>query len=203
MTKEKNSIGSNILRGQRGITLVEVIVVMLISVMLILVSALGIGVFFRKYKELNAWAELQSEALECLNQIKNGVPVGTGTSMEYFGVTNAVKLTLTNTTTNTAQGLRVTPPTAQGLETPDYAHFYLYDGAIRCAYVRHGIQNASPLYLFPKKDNLDRMKIEKFLITKVNNDQDVLVVQVELNAKVETREGEYRHIKFKTKMAKK
>ncbi|HOY85197.1 MAG: prepilin-type N-terminal cleavage/methylation domain-containing protein [Candidatus Cloacimonetes bacterium] len=194
---------NSLLGRQRGVTLAELIVVMAISVMLIFVAAVGIGTFFSKYRELTAWAELQKDALDCLNQIKNGVPVGNVQDMEYYGVANALRLRLTNTTTNSATGLRVTPPTDKGLETPDYAHFYLYDGAVRCTYVHRGVQVASPLYIFPKQENLDDMIVDKFLFTKVNPDQDVLAVQVELHARVRTGEDKFRAVKFTTKMVKK
>ncbi len=203
MMKAKDRFKTSLLGRQSGITLVELIVVMAISVMLVLTAAVGIGTFFRKYKELTAWADLQKDALDCINLIKNGVPVGSGDNMEYYGVANALKLQLTNTTTNTSTGLRITPPTDKGLDTPDYAHFYLYDGVVRCAYVHHGVQAASPLYVFPKQENLDDMIVDKFVFTKVNPDQDLLAVQVELHARIKTGADSYRAVKFKTKMVKK
>ncbi len=201
--KTSKKFAYSILGRQRGVTLAELIVVMAISVMLIFVAAVGIGTFFRKYRELTAWAELQKDALDCLNLIKNGVPVGDAQNMEYYGVANALKMRLTNTTTSSATGLRITPPTDKGLETPDYAHFYLYDGAVRCAYVHRGIQSASPLYVFPKQENMDDMIIDKFLFTKVNPDQDLLAVQVELHARVRIGGDNYRSVRFTTKMVKK
>jgi hypothetical protein len=69
--------------------------------------------------------------------------------------------------------------------------------------VHRGVQVASPLYIFPKKENLDEMIVDKFLFTKVNPDQDVLVLQVELHARVKTGANRYRSVKFTTKMAKK
>ncbi len=201
--KAKNSFKNSLLGRQRGVTLIELIVVMAISVGLILTAAVGIGTFFRKFKELTAWSELQKDALDCINTIKNGVPVGTGEYMEYYGVTNALKLQLTNTTTNASTGLRITPPTDKGLETPDFAHFFLYDGAVRCTYVHHGVQVGSPLYIFPKQENLEDMVIDKFLFTKVNPEKDVLAVQLELHARVKTGTGNFREVKFKTTMVKK
>lgn len=192
-----------ILGKQRGVSLVEVIVVMLISTMLIVIAGLGIGAFFRKYKELNAWAELQKDALECLDLIKNGVAVGSGNNIEYYGVTNAMKLQLTNTTSSTSNSIKITPPSPQGLETTDYAHFYLYDGVVRCTYVHHGIQAASPLYVFPKRENMDRMTVDKFEITKINEENDLLAIRVELFARVETGTDQYRTVRFRTKMVKK
>lgn len=171
--------------------------------MLIMVSALGIGLFFRKYKELNAWAELQKEAWECLNTIKNGVQVGQGENMEFIGITNAMTLALTNTTTNSGTAIKVSSPSSQGAETTDYAHFYLMDGCIRCMYLYHGVQAASPLYIFPTQKNRDKIIVDKFLITKVNPDRDLLAVQVELNARIKTGTGSFRAVKFKTKMVKK
>ena len=184
-------------------TLVEVIVVMVISTLLILISALGIGLFFRKYKELNAWAELQKDAWECLSTIKNGVPVGTGLNTEFIGVTNALQLRLMNTATNSGTNLRITPPTDRGLSTSDFAQFYLYDGVIRCSYLHKGFQPATPLYLFPTQKNIDRMFVDKFLITKLNSEVDLLAIQVELEARVKTGTNSFRKVKFKTKMVKK
>ena len=199
MKKHKSSI----LAQQSGFTLIELIVVMTISVLLLLISGLGIGTFFRTYKELTAWTKLQQDALNCLNIIKNGVPVGMGTDVEYIGVVNAVTMELTNTTTNVATGLKVTPPSALDIYKFDNAHFYLYNGAVRCTYVHHGVQAASPLYVFPKEEDLDDIIIDKSLFTKVNPEQNVYVVQVELDARIKTGADRYRMVKFKTKMAKK
>ncbi|MCB5245233.1 MAG: prepilin-type N-terminal cleavage/methylation domain-containing protein [Candidatus Cloacimonadaceae bacterium] len=199
MKKHKASI----LAQQSGFTLIELIVVMVISVLLLLISGLGIGTFFRTYKELTAWTKLQQDALNCLNLIKNGVPVGPGSQMEYIGVTNAVTMELTNTTTNVSTGLKITPPSSYDIYKNDYAHFYLYDGAVRCTYIYHGVQAASPLYIFPAKEDLDDIIIDKFKFTKVNPEQNVYVVQVELDARVKTGADRYRMVKFKTKMAKK
>ena len=199
MKKHKSSI----LARQNGVTLIELIVVMAISVLLLLISGLGIGTFFRTYKELTAWTKLQQDALNCLNLIKNGVPVGTGTDTEYIGVINAMTLELTNTTTNVSTGLKVIPPSASDIYKFDNAHFYLYNGAVRCTYVHHGVQVASPIYVFPKEEDLDDIIIDKFLFTKVNPEQNVYVVQVELNARIKTGADRYEMVKFKTKMAKK
>lgn len=188
--------------SQGGFTLIELIVVMALSTMLILISGLGIGLFFRKYKELNAWAELQKEAWECLNTIKNGVQVGQGENMEFIGVTNALELQLTNTATNSGTAIKVTSPSSQGA-TNDYAHFYLFDGGVRCMYVYHGVQAASPLYLFPSRENRDKIIVDKFLITKMNRDRELIAVQVELNARIKTGTNSFRAVKFKTKMVKK
>lgn len=192
-----------ILLTQRGVTLAEVLVVIVIVVILIMISAVGISLFFRKYKELNMWSELQKEGLQCINTIRNGVPVGSGDNMEFYGVTNALRLQLMNTTTNVSTGLRITPPTSKGLETPDYAAYYLYDGVVRCTYVHHGVQVASPLYIFPPRERLDDMKVDKFQFTRLNPDTETQAIQVELHARVKTGPDNYRYIRFKTKMAKK
>ncbi len=205
MMNSKTKFKNSLLGRQRGVTLAELLVVIAISSILILISSLGIGIFFRKYRELSAWADLQTDAIDCINQIKNGIPVGPEGNKEYFGVVNAIDLELTNTTTNSSTGLRITPPSQSTLQTPDFAHFYLYDGAVRCNYSHHGVQIASPLYVFPKQENLDKVIVDKFLFTKVNDyaDRDILVLQLELNARVRTGEDRYREVKFKTKMAKK
>jgi len=203
MNKNKVTNTKKMLGRQRGVTLIEVIVVMAISTILIMIAGLGIGTFLRKYKELSAWAELQNDAMECLNTIKNGVPVGQSRNLEYYGVTNAMKLELPNTISNTAQSIMITPPANSSSQENDFANFYLYDGAIRCRYRFYGVQTPAPIYLFPKQENLETMSIDKFQITKINSGKDVLAIQVELNARVKTGRDSYRQVKFKTKMVKK
>lgn len=204
--------------GQRGVTLIEVIVVMVIVVILIVISGLGIGLFFRKYKELNLWAELQKDGIECLNYIKNGIPVGSQAlriadngdfefirPKEYFGVVNAVQLKFVNAPwgSATASGIRVSPTTTDNQNQSDYAEFVLYDGAVRCSYKYRGVTSASPLVLFPKSGKRDKMTLEKFQFRRLNNDTEVYAVEVELQAKVEVAPGKFRKINYRTKMAKK
>lgn len=204
--------------GDHGVTLIEMIVVITLMTMLILISGVGISLFFRKYKELNAWAELQKDGVECLNYIKNGIPVGTQTvrvhdngdmeflrPKEYYGVTNAMALKFVNAPfgASIANGIRVTPPAPEGLETNDFAQFYLYDGAVRCSYMYRGVQSASPLYLFPKKGKRDDMTLTRFEMRKLNSDQEVMAMEVILEAKVKTGPNTFRTIKYRTKMAKK
>lgn len=204
--------------GKSGVTLIEMIVVIALMTMLILISGVGIGLFFRKYQELNAWAELQKDGMECLNYIKNGIPVGTQSvrvhdngdmefmrPKEYYGVTNAMALKFVNAPfgASTANGIKITPPAPEGLDTNDFAQFYLYDGAVRCSYMYRGVQSSSPLYMFPKKGKRDKMTLERFEFRKLNTDQEVLAVEVILEAKVKTGPNTFRKIKYRTKMAKK
>lgn len=204
--------------GQRGVTLIEVIVVMVIVVILIVISGLGIGLFFRKYKELNLWAELQKDGIECLNYIKNGIPVGSQAlrvadngdfefirPKEYFGVVNAVDMKFVNAPwgSATASAIRVFPNGSDNTLQADFAEFALYDGAVRCTYKYRGVQIASPLVLFPKRGKRDKMTLEKFQFRRLNNDQTVYAVEVELQAKVEIAPGKFRRINYRTKMAKK
>lgn len=198
------------LANQRGVSLIEVIVVMVIVVILIMISAIGISLFFRKYKELNAYAELQKDGLECLNTIKNGIAVGQGRDTEFIGVNNALKMTLINAPFGSQSGtaIRVVPPTRDGLDTRDYAQYFLYDKAVRCTYVHRGIQAASPVYLFPKRDKMDTMSLDKFSITKLNPGNELIAIEVVLHGKVLTgKDGSgkdaYRYIRYRTKMVRK
>ncbi|MDP2172939.1 MAG: prepilin-type N-terminal cleavage/methylation domain-containing protein [Candidatus Cloacimonadaceae bacterium] len=193
------------LSNQRGVSLIEVIVVMVIVVILIMISAVGISLFFRKYQELNAWADLQKDGLECLNTIKNGIAAGTGNNVEFLGVNNAIYMRLLGAPfgATTGNAIKVTPPTKDGLETTDYAQFFLYDNAVRATYVHRGIQISSPVYLFPKRDKLDTMTLEKFQIKKVNQGPELIAIEVTLHGKVKTGKDAFRYIKYKTKMVKK
>ncbi len=208
----------NFIMGQRGVTLVEMIAVIALMSILIVISGVGIGLFFRKYKELNAWAELQKDGVECLNYIRNGIPVGTQSvrvhrngdmefnrPKEYYGVTNALALKFVNAPlgATTANGVKITPPAPAGLDTNDFAQFYLYDGAVRCSYMYRGVQSASPLFLFPKRGKRDDMTLEKFQLRKLNTETELHAFEVTLEGKVKTGPNTFRKIKYRTKMAMK
>lgn len=66
----------NILSNQRGVSLIELIVVMGITVIMVMISGSGVAVFFRKFDELKKYAELQNDAIELINYIKFGIPMG-------------------------------------------------------------------------------------------------------------------------------
>lgn len=207
------------LSSQRGVSLVELIAVMAISVILIMISAGGIALFFRKYQELKAYAELQADGLEVLNYIKNGIPVGSTEirrrnngevefirPQEYYGVNNAITIRFLQAPygAQSAKSIRVIPIETENTIVPsDFADFYLYDGTIRCNWRYKGIAQPSPVTLFPKTGKREYMTLESINFRKLNTDPEVRAVEVSLKARVKLGPKQFKSIHYRTKMAKK
>lgn len=203
-----------LIKTNSGFTLVELIAVMVISTLLIVIAGVGLSVFFAKYQELNAYVELQKDAVEFLNILKNGYNVGHGNSIQFNGVASARKLEITGRTNENGKGngIKITPPTTEMYARIDMVHFYLYEGVIRVNYINQGIQVNTPAYIFPKRAERDRVTIEDFKVSDANVNEDIYVpkedeplcvLKVELKAKVKVSEGKYRHVNFSTIMAMK
>lgn len=193
-----------IVSNQKGVTLIELITVITISGMLILVSAVGLSVFFSKYKELNTWIELQRDALNCLNTMKMGVPVGNQLNTEYYGIANARKMKLMGALFGggTGNGIICYPPVTTVSQQPDRAQFYFDGDAVRVYTVYKGVQQGSPEYLFPTRDNLDIVEVQKFSITQMNSGSDIRIVQVNLSARVKLGKNKFRNIVLTTSMSR-
>lgn len=179
-----------ILRTQAGFTITELMAVIVISGFLMTVAATGFGTFFSKFDEMNKTMELQRDAFNCLQTIKNGIPIGSGTSLQFQGIATAdsVVFSGTNTlTTNAANSITLYPPLTDQDHLSDYVKIF-YDGTryIRAQYAYGQQTTPAPLYLFPKNDRdtkLTETKVTKLLFSKYNNDGPVTkVVKVELEA---------------------
>lgn len=206
-------------RNQRGVSLVEVIAVMLIIVIMIVISAGGIALFFRKFNELKAYAELQADGLEVLNYIKSGIPVGSReirrmdngevqfvAPQEYYGVNNAISIRFLQAPYGASQanGIRVVPIETDNIIAPsDFADFFLYDGTIRCNWRYKGIAQASPVTLFPKSGKRDYMFLDQITFRRINPDTEVAALEVSLKARVKVGPKQFKSIHYRTKMVRK
>ncbi len=201
------------LKSQKGFTLIELISVGIISSLLIVIAGVGLSVFFSKYQEINAYVELQKDALEFLNYLKNGYTVGSGSYIQFNGVASAKALAITGRTNEAGKGngLKITPPFMEEFPN-DFIHFYLHEGAIRVNYMYNGVQVNSPQYLFPKRGEMSRVTIESFKVSDANAynalfvnkiGEPLCVVYVELKAKVQTAKNKFRYVNFNTVMAMK
>lgn len=206
-----------LLKNENGVTMIELITVMVISTMLIMVSAVGISTFFRSYKRLNDFIDLQKEAMECLDTIKNGYAVGRGD--QFYGVNNAKTLTITNLGAQEGwgTGIKITPPITSALQAQDMIRFYYSDKAVKASYIYNGVQVDRPVFIFPKRQDRDKIEVTKFAVADGNSGNISLppeavglsLLKVELEARVMVKDSpfpnqiEYRTIKYRTYMVRK
>lgn len=212
----------NIISNQRGVSLIELIVVMGIIVIMSMISGGGVAVFFRKYDELRKYAELQNDAIELLNYIKFGIPVGdegaalTQTGLgdyqfhkpkEYYGVNNALTIQFLNAPYGARQSnsIRVIPILVQdhGLTPSDYADFYYHNGTVRCRRSYQGSGSSTVLTLFPKTGTRDYISLDEISFKQLNNGSNISVLDVTLRAKVEVGPKRYKRLMYRTQMVKK
>jgi type II secretory pathway pseudopilin PulG len=210
-----------ILKRNNGITLIELIVVLIISTVLIMVSAIGVSVFYRRYKVVSDYTSLQTQAMAALQTIRNGHGFGRGE--EFYGVANARSLQILGGTDvfGGGSGIRILPPAARDYQANDWVEFYLDGTAIRMNYVYNGVQVDTPQYIFPTRDQLDKIQVTRFEVYDANGTGSILPIEslsvedrpallrVELDARVKIRDGihpkpdEYKTISYSTYMVKK
>lgn len=193
-----------IVKQQQGFTVIELMSVLAISTILILVSAVGLSAFFTKNRELNTWVAIQKDALNCLNTIKIGVPVGNDRETSFYGVANAKRLELTGNSSSTdpAEGVICYPPIANISQASDRANYYFDGRAVRVNYVYKGYSPPTPQYLFPEEGKLDDYEVTSFKIFKENPGEEIYLISVELSARVMIRSGVYKSLTFKTIMGR-
>lgn len=209
-----------LLKNERGVTLIEVLTAMTISIILIMVSATALSTFYRRYKTLNDTLDLQKGAIKCLNVIKNGYAMGRGE--QFYGVANARSLQITGTGSdwNAGSGIKVFPPMYSDNQRNDMVHFYLDEGVVKVKYVYNGVEVSAPEFLFPERKDRGRITVTKFAITNPNNagqmiplleivDTDLHIIKVEMEAQILVRNNklaskrEYKTVDYSTYMVMK
>ncbi|MCB5271454.1 MAG: type II secretion system GspH family protein [Candidatus Cloacimonetes bacterium] len=207
------------LKRNDGLSLIELIAVLAMSTILILISAVGVSVFYKRYKITSDFIALQTEAMNCLQTIRNGYGFNRGE--EFYGVANAKELEIIGTVWGVGTGVRITPPSSKPQQRSDWVSFYLEDGVIRMDYMYNGIGLNSPKYIFPAREDRDKIQVTRFVVSDGNSQGDILsldtfqpkdlpiLLRVELDARVVIRKGvrpapdEYKTISYSTYMVKK
>lgn len=222
----------NILRNDKGTSLIEVISVLLISTVLIAVSAVGVIAFYNSYNRIDAYVSLQQGVMETLHMMRYGLRMPAGEQQlsslaryepgasEYWGISNAGKLEIPGFQPFLGYGnrLKMTPATFQTTASGnDYLEYYLDNGVIRATYVYGGSRVPSPLQIFPKKKDADRVEVTSFKVFDENigeyftpiEGKVIALVGLEIEARVLLKDDplpyrrEYETVKYKTTVAKK
>ncbi|HOD17638.1 MAG TPA: type II secretion system protein [Candidatus Cloacimonadota bacterium] len=191
-----------LLRKEDGFTLTEVMVAVAISGFLMVVAAIGFSAFFSKFNAMSKAMELQRGAFDCLQTIKNGVKIGSGTDMKFQGVATADSVKFLGTNGVYSDGIILYPPVTDYTHQSDFIKIY-YDGRyVRATYLNGTIQPPSPLYLFPQPVRGNTTEVTKLLFSKANvDDVTTKVINVTLEARTKIRKNEYKTISYTTKMA--
>jgi len=219
----------SILRNEKGVTLIELISVVLISTVLIAVSAVGVIAFYNSYNKISSYISLQQGVTETLHLIRYGMRMpATDSNLlgvqeynpaedQFWGISNAKEIELSNFQSFMGYSDRIKMIPAASIHGNDYLEYYLDSGTIRATYIYKGNRVPSPLYIFPKKKDADLVEVTSFKITNENDglyfrlleNNPVTLVGIEIEARVLLKDDplpykrEYQTVKYKSTIAKK
>ncbi|MCB5252537.1 MAG: hypothetical protein RBR69_02900 [Candidatus Cloacimonadaceae bacterium] len=223
---------NKMLRNEDGFTLVELVSVILLSTILIAVSAVGVIAFFKAHDRINKYVSVQQGVMETFNLIRHGMRMPatqqnllgladySSQFKQFIGATSAKEITVPDYSTFLGYGsrLRLTPSNiTEATQFNDYLEYYLDDGVIRATYIYRGSRISPPLYVFPKQSDRDIVEVTRFRISNENSgiyyrpiENDALtLIGVEIEAKLLIKDDpvpykrEYKTVKLKSIISKK
>lgn len=223
---------TNILRNEKGTSLIEVISVVLMSTILIAVSAVGVIAFFKSYNSIDSYVSLQQGVMETFHLMRYGMRMPAQerhlitnqnydpAHRQFWGISNAKEITIPDFQPFLGYGsrVRVTPSTPEYTnQGGDYLEYYLDDGAIRASYIYRGSRVPAPLNIFPKRSEADKVEVVSFKVSNENKDQyyrmiednQLALIGLEIEARVMIKDDplpykrEYQTVRYKTTVAKK
>lgn len=193
-----------------GFTLMELVASLAIAGIIFAAAAVALGTFFSKYNELSKYADLQSQAFDCLSQsIKYGRLIGNSANdKQWFGIANAESVELLGSESGEgAQGIKILPAKTGSDHMNDWVKFQLSGGKIVSSYRYGNSSSSAQTQVFPPK--LRYNKPSDITVTDLRfkpvrvpgTSGKFSVVRVTLDAKIKVRSNYYKYVHYTTKMA--
>ncbi len=180
----------------------ELIAVIAISGFLMAAAATGFSAFFAKFNDLSKKIELQRDAFNGLQMIKNGIQIGKGSSLKFQGIATADSVVFQGSSMSYSDEIVLYPPKSDYQHQGDFIRVWLQKPYIRYTYLDGQFQPASALYLFPAQGKGDEIQVTKLIFSKANLENTITkVVKVDLEARVKLRPKVYKYISYSTRMA--
>jgi prepilin-type N-terminal cleavage/methylation domain-containing protein len=195
-------MGMKLIRSQAGFTITELMVVIAISGVIMAAAATGFSAFFAKFDEMSSTMELQRDAFNCMQTIKSGIPIGSGTTLKFQGVATADSIIFIGTSGNTSNNIVLYPPASDYTHQNDFVRIWFDGRYVRATYLNGTIQPPAPLYLFPKPGRNNKTYVTNLRFTQANTEGGIAkVVRVDLDARVKLRANVYKTVSYTTRMA--
>ncbi len=190
------------LKSQAGFTITELIAVISLSGIMMAAAAMGFGTFFTKFEEMNRKTELQRGAFNCLQKIKNGIQIGSGTNLKFQGIATSDSIAFVGTNAGASSKIILYPPASDYTHQNDFISIY-HDGKfVRATYLDGTLQPPAPLYLYPGNTRGNETEVTRLRFSKANTAEPITkVVWVELEARVKLKENRYMTVSYTTRMA--
>ncbi|MCB5277972.1 MAG: prepilin-type N-terminal cleavage/methylation domain-containing protein [Candidatus Cloacimonetes bacterium] len=220
-----------IVNNNKGTTLIEILVVVIISTVLIAISAVGIIAFYNSYNRMKAYVDLQQGVMKSINMMRNGVlmPASDGNLMgiddysssinEFWGASSALRLDIPNYNPFYGWGtrLRIYPVVYTQQQNNDFLEYYIDQGVIRATYSYNGVNLSSPLYIFPEREERDKIEVTSLKFIDANKspyyrraeDESFPLIGIEISARALVKDNpnankrEYKEVTYKTYVAQK
>jgi hypothetical protein len=164
-------------------------------------AATGFSAFFGKFNEMSKTMELQRDAFNCMQTMKSGIPIGSGSALQFQGIATADSVVFQGTSGTQSDAIILYPPVSDYTHQNDFIRIFWDGKYVRATYLNGSIQPASPLYLFPKPTRGNKMEVTRLRFSKVNSDATAKVVLVEMDAQVEIlKNAPPRYVSYTTRM---
>jgi prepilin-type N-terminal cleavage/methylation domain-containing protein len=200
MFKDRQEKIMKLLRSQAGFTLTEIMVVIAISGFIMAAATVGFIAFFTKFADLNKTIELQRDAFNCLQTIKNGIPIGSGMDLKFSGVATADSVVFVGVN-QASNHIILYPPITDVTHSADRVEIYLLGGYVWARYIE-GTLNPPAKAIFPAQTRTNKTFVTQLLFSKANTGDAVTkVINVQLVAQVQVRPNQYKSVSYNTQMA--
>jgi len=142
-----------LLRSQTGFTITEIMVVIVISGFLMAVAATGFSSFFSKFNEMTKTMELQRDAFNCLQTIKNGIPIGSGAGLRFQGIATSDSVLFEGTNATSGKSIRLYPPVTDYTHQNDFIRIFYEKSSwsVRSTYLYGSIRTTGTSISIPQK----------------------------------------------------
>jgi prepilin-type N-terminal cleavage/methylation domain-containing protein len=192
-----------LLRSQAGFTITEIMVVIAISGFLMAVAATGFSAFFAKEKELHQIMELQRDAFNCLQTIKNGIPIRNENPLKFQGVATADSIKFVGINSNKGSEIILYPPGSNIDHVTDYVRIWWDGWYVRATYLNFNYQPPGAYtYLFPAWARNPKIKVTKLEFSQANVGEPIIkVINVTLEAQLVQKDKDPKKVSYTTKMA--
>lgn len=206
----------NVIKNERGTSLIEVVSVMVITIVIISAALYGVVAFYKSYRRISDFVGLQQEAMELMVTMQNGIDTDEGYAANFMGIANSRSMRITNYSSflNKGNGVELVPPRSSPIESNDRMLF-VYENNVINAYWTYRGRHVGPYRLFPSEQYEDVVEIVDFGVSDPTRGVGLAVkenlglIQINLEARVRMNDSprpsqrEYRSIHFRTLMARK
>ena len=187
------------LKNNRGYTLIEMLISIIIAALLVAMVVGAVITFFVKFSELSYYATLQRDAFNTINSMKYGEPVGPNNAKEFFGLAAADSVTFAGESNGKFTSVTCHLSSTSSIHANDYINFF-WDSSERCIKYSYMIgydHPSNPIRLIPD-EHRDKIDVTKLHFINVLGNKRI--VKIELEAEITISDNQKKKINYETQV---